>query len=94
MDSVQISAVYSGTGQDDVIIAGRTASSSENSTREVSSEAKLIRHKYQNCKPLHGRRKSVHDLQEDLDNVLRDVTNLVENCLASPYVPRMRRASK
>jgi hypothetical protein len=40
------------------------------------------------------RRKSVHDLQADLDFVLRDVTNLVDTCLSSPFIPRSRGGSK
>jgi hypothetical protein len=40
------------------------------------------------------RKRSVHELQCDLDIVLRDVTNLVDSCLASPYMPKARRGSK
>jgi hypothetical protein len=43
---------------------------------------------------MEPRRKSVHDLQSDLDVLLKDVTNLLDTCLLSPFIPRTRRASK
>jgi hypothetical protein len=38
--------------------------------------------------PPRSRRPSMHDLQKELDTVLRDVTNIVDSCLVSPCMPK------
>ena len=44
--------------------------------------------------PPRSRRPSMHDLQQELDTVLRDVTNMVDSCLVSPFIPKKPVARK
>lgn len=71
--------------------AGR-AESDEPSLLEINSGDEhspiSLKDVLEELSPPRSRRPSMHDLQKELDTVLRDVTNIVDSCLVSPFIPK------